>query len=83
MNTTSDEEADLAYFNEKLKRALSTNGPEVISRAQQQRDLIGDAVLVYRIVRLPREKRKYQIPTSLLVQTFVREIQHGMDRRRP
>ena len=77
-----DAEVDLEYFNMKLIRGLRAG--DDIDKIRIQRKLLDDAITIYHLHRPPSIDNKYhQIPQSLLVQTFMRELQDGMDRRRP
>lgn len=42
--------------------------------------LLEDAVIIYRLGHLRRKDKYHNIPASLLVQTFMRELHNDLDR---
>lgn len=69
--------SDLEYLR---KKATFVSGRQ-LGKTLTNIKLLEDAIVIYRCVRLPREDKYHNIPASLLVQTSMRKLQDGLDRR--
>ena len=71
METTLEFDADLAYLR---KKAAVSSGRQ-LGKTLATIAHLEDAIKIYHLASPPREGKYHNIPASLLVQTFMRELQ--------
>ncbi len=72
---------DLKHITDQMQRAFGVGDVEGYSHAKMIHDHMLDAARDHEESQPPERNKYHSIPTSMLVQTFMRKLQDGMDRR--